>query len=207
MTLTTRQILCGFVLLSAMSGPHAALAQALASPVVTAVSPLTGAVGTVVTLRGTSFTGANVVSFGGTASVMPTAVTATSLHAVVPEGASTGRVEVTTPGGTGTSASTFTVVPTIGAFTPTSALPGESVTVTGFNLVSGGVPAMVQVGQAPVTVTNASLTSLTFTIPTAAATGRILVRTPDGTATSARDLVIIRPPTITALSPAASAPR
>jgi hypothetical protein len=81
------------------------------APTITSFSPTSGRTGTAVTITGTAFTGATAVRFGG---VRASFVfnSATQITATVPVGAVTGKISVTTPGGTGTSAMNFTVVPT-----------------------------------------------------------------------------------------------
>jgi hypothetical protein len=80
----------------------------VAAPTISSFSPNHGPAGTTVTIKGTNLSGASAVSFGG-ASTSPTFVSATQVRAAVPSGATTGRITVTTPGGTATSASNFRV--------------------------------------------------------------------------------------------------
>lgn len=79
------------------------------APTITAFAPSTGPVGTSITITGTNFTGATAVAFNGTAATF-TVNSSTSLAAIVPLGASTGAVSVTTAGGTSVSSSPFTLV-------------------------------------------------------------------------------------------------
>ena len=81
----------------------------LPAPAVTSFIPTSGPVGTSVTLTGTGFTGASKVAFHGTAATSFSVASATKITAAVPSGASTGTIAVTTAGGTGTSATSFTV--------------------------------------------------------------------------------------------------
>ncbi|MBF0494959.1 MAG: DUF1566 domain-containing protein [Deltaproteobacteria bacterium] len=78
-------------------------------PSIISFTPASGAVGTSVTITGANFTGATVVSFGGTAAQSFTVDSATQITAVVGTGA-TGIISVTTPGGTATSNGIFTYV-------------------------------------------------------------------------------------------------
>jgi hypothetical protein len=78
------------------------------APAITSFSPASGPVGTTVTITGTSLTGATALTFHGTAATILTD-TATQITAKVPTGATTGTIAVTTAGGTGTSATSFTV--------------------------------------------------------------------------------------------------
>jgi len=72
-------------------------------------SPTSGAVGTVVTITGTEFTGASKVTFGGVAAPTFTVNSATQITATVPTGAKTGKIGITTNGVTGSSKTNFTV--------------------------------------------------------------------------------------------------
>jgi hypothetical protein len=78
------------------------------APTISSFSPGTGRVGTTVTITGTNLNGATFVRFNGTAATF-TVVSATSVQATVPSGATTGKITVTTPGGTATSSQTFKV--------------------------------------------------------------------------------------------------
>jgi virginiamycin B lyase len=78
------------------------------APTIESFAPASGAVGTSVIINGTSFTGATSVTFNG---VMAAFVinSDTKITATVPIGATTGRITVTTTGGSATSAASFTV--------------------------------------------------------------------------------------------------
>ncbi len=80
-------------------------------PSITSFSPTSGPVGTAVTITGNSFKSATKVTFGGVAATSFQVISDTQVDALVPTGAVTGPVAVTTPGGTGTSATNFTVTP------------------------------------------------------------------------------------------------
>ena len=172
-------------------------------PTLTAISPATGPVGTLVTLTGTNFTGATSVSFNGIAATSFTVVSATSLTATVPAGAATGKVSVTTPGGSAGSTGSFTLIlpPTITSFTPASGIVGVKVTITGTNLT--GATGVTFNGIAAATVTLTSATSISATVPPGATSGPISITTPGGTVTSAATFTVTLPaPTVSALSPA-----
>jgi predicted lipoprotein with Yx(FWY)xxD motif len=78
-------------------------------PTFTGFSPASGTVGTTVTITGMNLAKATKVSFNGTAAVI-VSDTATKIIAMVPVGATTGKISVTTTGGTmGASARVFTV--------------------------------------------------------------------------------------------------
>lgn len=70
-----------------------------------------GSVGDTITISGTNFiVGATAVSFNGTLSSTVNVTSATTLTAVVPVGATTGTISVTTAGGTAVSGTSFTVL-------------------------------------------------------------------------------------------------
>jgi uncharacterized protein (TIGR03437 family) len=70
--------------------------------------PTSGKVGEAVKILGTSLTGATSVTFDGTAAIF-TVVSASEITTTVPTGATTGTVQVVTPGGTLSSNVPFTV--------------------------------------------------------------------------------------------------
>lgn len=73
-----------------------ALAQA---PVISSFSPSSGTIGTSVTINGSNFTGATVVSFGGGHASFKV-VSSSKMTATVPGSAASSRVSVTTAKGT-----------------------------------------------------------------------------------------------------------
>jgi uncharacterized repeat protein (TIGR03803 family) len=78
-------------------------------PEVTSFTPTSGPTGTSVTISGNSFTGTTKVTFGGVAATSYKAKSDTTVDALVPTGAVTGPIAVTTAGGTGSSTTKFTV--------------------------------------------------------------------------------------------------
>jgi hypothetical protein len=87
------------------------------APTITSFTPAFGPVGTSVTITGTNFSGTvsgatfttTSVKFNTTTATTFTVNSATQITAKVPTGATTGKISVTTPGGTATSATNFTV--------------------------------------------------------------------------------------------------
>jgi len=160
-------------------------------PRATAFTPATGPVGTALTITGTNLTGATLVTFTGGVTVAPTAVTATSLRAVVPAGALTGPVSITNGIGTGVSAAVFKMLPKITGFTPATASLGSAVIVSGTNLKTGPGHPVVKVGTVVADVVASSTTEVTFTVPPLAVSGTISITTADGTATRSTALTVI----------------
>src|SRR6266545_2401233 len=84
-----------------------------AAPTISSFLPTSGPVGTSVRINGTGLGGATAVRFNGVAAASFTVnAQGTRIDTKVPSGATTGRITVTTSGGTATSATTFTVLPT-----------------------------------------------------------------------------------------------
>ncbi len=77
-------------------------------PTITSFNPTSGPPGTSVTITGTNLSGFTSVTFGG-APAGVTSSTPTQIVATVPNNAVTGPIAVTTPNGTATSATNFTV--------------------------------------------------------------------------------------------------
>jgi large repetitive protein len=176
-----------------------------AVPTISSFSPSSGPVGTSVTINGTGLSGATAVRFGGVAapsfSVNPSG---TQISTIVPSGAVTGKVTVTTPGGTATSSTNFTVTttaPTISSFSPKSGPVGTSVRISGSGFAGATAVRFNGVAAASFTV-NAQGTRIDAKVPTGATTGKITVTTPGGTATSATNFTVTVPaPTISSFSP------
>src|SRR5712691_5076126 len=105
-------------------------------PVVSSFSPLSGPIGTVVTIHGSEFTGATRVTLWGGVPSAYTVHTDDQITTVVPSGAAIGRIKVTTPSGTATSPVAFQVIPapSITSVSPSSGVAGTVVTVFGANL-------------------------------------------------------------------------
>ena len=81
------------------------------APAISGFSPTRGPVGTSVVIMGQNFTGATRVAFGNFNATTFTVDSSTQITATVPLGAKTGKITVTTAGGTATSSATFTVTP------------------------------------------------------------------------------------------------
>jgi IPT/TIG domain len=177
------------------------------APTVTSFSPMSGPVGTQVDVQGTSFTGASSVTFNGTPDTTFVFNSSTDITAHVPAGATTGPIAVTTPNGTGTSATNFTVTtggggaPTVTSFLPTSGPVGTHVTINGTNFT--GVTSVQFNGVAATSYTVNSTVRITATVPTGATTGPISVSNGGGTGTSSGSFMVTTAsgPRITSFSP------
>jgi len=115
------------------------------APQIAAFSPATAAQGDAVTITGSNLTGVTGVYFGNVSATF-TVSSPTSIQAIVGYGAS-GTVQVISPGGTASLPGFIHQGPAITSFSPTTAGPGQVVTITGSNFSGatevdfGGVPA------------------------------------------------------------------
>ena len=85
---------------------------ALAATTISGFAPVSGPVGTLVTITGTDLTGATAVTFNSTAAANYTVNSATQITATVAANTTTGQISVTVPGAIATSANSFTVTET-----------------------------------------------------------------------------------------------
>jgi hypothetical protein len=100
--------------------------------VVSSFSPISGPVGTSVTISGLAFTGATAVSFNGTPATF-SVTNDNTISATVPAGATSGVISVTGAQSTGTGTSSFTVTLPTTTLTyngTTSAVPGAPITLS-----------------------------------------------------------------------------
>jgi hypothetical protein len=160
------------------------------SPGVSSFSPASGPIGTSVDVRGANFTGATTVEFNGTQASF-TVDSDSELHATVPSGATDGPITVTTPAGSGTSHSSFTVSPSITSFSPTSGLVGTMVDIRGANFT--GATGVKFTGSWAYYFRVDSDTEIHAAVPSGATTGPISITTADGTATSSSSFNVDTP--------------
>lgn len=163
---------------------------------ITGFSPASGKEGAAVTIYGTGFSTTppdNIVKFNG----VPAAVSASatgSISTTVPTGATTGRITVSVGASTATSPQDFTVIPpttpTITDFSPGAGVAGTSVSVTGTYFDPAPDATTVKLNGVSGSATVASSTSLTFTIPGGAASGRLTATTAEGTGASNADFIV-----------------
>ncbi|WP_287130212.1 choice-of-anchor tandem repeat GloVer-containing protein [Candidatus Cyanaurora vandensis] len=169
------------------------------APFLLSFTPVSGAPGTTVTLTGNFLNGTTQVTFNGTAASF-TLNSSTEVTALVPLGASTGPLTLTTGNGTTTSPTAFTVlqlvVPLVTDFTPTSGTVGTSVVLTGLNF-TGARAVQFNTTPAPGFIVNSD-TQITVNVPAGATDGPIQVTSPDGIGTSLTNFAVLGPPVITA---------
>jgi YD repeat-containing protein len=160
---------------------------------IAAFTPSAGGVGTSVTIRGVGFSptpSQNTVTFNGVAASVQSA-TPTELTVVVPPGATTGPIGVTTPTGAAASSSAYVVSgggPVISSFTPLVLKRGELLTVAGSNFAPTIAGNQLAVNTLTAAALSASPGELTTLVP--GGSGRVTVTTSAGSATSEHDVFV-----------------
>lgn len=175
-------------------------------PGITSLTPSSGSAGTVVTITGANLVGATSVNFGTRAAQSFTVVSPQEITAVVPVGAQTAKVTVTTPNGSASSPGNFVVntLPVISDFTPLAGPAGAQVTISGANFIN--VSAVSFNGVASTSVSVQSNSRLTAIVPAGASAGPIRVTTPAGTAVSSSAFVVAQTPTVAGIIPNSGPP-
>lgn len=142
-----------------------------------------------------------------TAPAVARAVSATSAVVSLPQVATgfTGKLVVTTPGGTATTTGSvgLTTVKNIVALpvaSPAAGVVGDTVTVTATN---AGAATSVKLGTQEVPFTVTAINKLTFVVPAGAADGKISITSAAGTSISSASFAL--KPSITSVSPASAA--
>ncbi|HEY1199708.1 MAG TPA: IPT/TIG domain-containing protein, partial [Niastella sp.] len=153
-------------------------------PIINSFTPTSGSSATTITIKGLNFTGATVVSIGGTATSSFTVVSDSTITAVVAAGTNSGAVSVTTGNGTA-SLNGFTYVapnltPHISSFTPTSGTAGTIITIKGVNFT--GAMGVNIGGTAASSFTVVSDSTITAVLAAGTTSGAVSVTTGGGTA-------------------------
>lgn len=172
---------------------------ALPAPVIYGFTPAGTWVGNTVTLSGVNFSATpanNTVKFNGIVATVNSATTS-NLVVTVPSGATNGTITVTTNGLTSTSPNVFVVtpapMPAVTGFAPASGRVGTVVTITGSNFNPNTASANVVKFHNGITatVTAATATTITTTVPAGAVTGPVQVTSWGNTATSGAHFTVL----------------
>ncbi|GAB4217420.1 MAG: hypothetical protein OHK0012_21860 [Synechococcales cyanobacterium] len=149
------------------------------TPVITisSISPANSArVGTPLTISGTNFAGATIVSFGAVDVTIPANVSNTVIFVTIPSNAPLGTdIEITVTGPTGTSApflyEILPALPAISSITPATGAPANTeIIINGSNFSD---PSQVSFGGAIVTATTVTPSAITVTTPNTLLPGNI----------------------------------
>jgi len=150
-------------------------------PVISSVDPLLGGKGAEINIYGTNFLTTHTVSIGNKAVTSFKLLSATHIRAYVADGASDGKVVVSTLGGSGSfDGFRFILPPIISSFLPREAIAGVSVLISGTNL--GDVKGVSFGGKAATSFTIISPTSISAVVAPGSASGNISLTSPGGQA-------------------------
>jgi large repetitive protein len=189
----------GPIRLNAPAGAFITTSNFLILPTLAAFSPASGPVSTPVTIVGANLNvGTPVVIIGGVNAVVQSA-SFSQLTALVPAGATTGPITVTTRDGAATSSTRFYLPPSITAVSPRSGLPSTWVKISGVNFTDASAVSFNAQPADRFAVTNN--TTLGAAVPAGVTSGPISVVTPGGTAVAASNLWFYAAPSISSFSP------
>src|SRR6266568_8190760 len=178
------------------------------APVIDDFSPGAGAPGTTVAIYGVNFATGATVRFNSVADPTAGVASPTRISAQVPATASTGKITVTTSGGTATSATNFvvTIAPVITNFFPKVGVPGTLVTIEGINFT--GITGVGFNGKLVAGIGTPAPNQLVVTVPpTATNSGPITVTNSSGLfGVSAENFFITRAPIINGFIPTIGGP-
>ncbi len=113
----------------------AVLRNKINEPDILAISPVSAGAGTMITIKGTNFSGTTSVNIGGIPATSFTVVDSATITAVVANGSFTNEVSVTATHGTGKFLGFIYKGPHILNFTPHHAGTGKIVTIKGHNFI------------------------------------------------------------------------
>ena len=170
-------------------------AMAAAKPKISSFSPTSGAAGTSVTIKGSNFSGATAVKFNTTSAQTFTVDSSKQVTAVVAAGTTSGKVSVTTPGGTASSTGKFKITtppapptPQITSFTPTTSAALAPVVINGAGFT--GATGVSFNGTPAQSYTVLSDTQIKAWLADHTTSGPITVTIPGGTLTSPSPLTV-----------------
>ncbi|WP_345718827.1 beta strand repeat-containing protein [Kineosporia mesophila] len=182
-----------------------------AAPAITGLSPTHGPVGggTLVSITGSSFTGATTVTFDGIAAAGVIAVSTDTLIIAQAPAHVAGPVSVvvTAPGGTSAAAGFLYVgTPVVSGLSPLNGpiAGGTSVVITGTGFTTGSGATAVQFGgtNASTYTVNSDTQITAVTPPHGAGAAGVTVTTADGGTSAPGTFTYIPVPTVTGISPA-----
>ncbi|MCC6749227.1 MAG: IPT/TIG domain-containing protein [Deltaproteobacteria bacterium] len=146
----------------------------LAVPMVSYYTPHGGSPGETISLRGINLTADATVNLSGISCPVVRRTVPTELLIVVPQNARTGRIVITTTGGSWVSPRDFEVLshPTLSSFSPTQGAPGTRVTLYGQNF-HHGMRVFLGSTQLPIVAIQPSL--VVVVIPQGVYTGNFVI--------------------------------
>jgi hypothetical protein len=178
----------------------------LVPPTITSFNPVSGIIGTTVTITGTNFSivaSENVVKFNNNRTAEVISATATQIVTKVPMDAVGGKIQVTVQNMSALSSNDFDVIqpPTLTSFSPAAGPVGTAVTITGTNFSSVGAENTVTIDGKTAEITSNTTTQLIVTVPAGATSGKVIVTVRGLAVISTSDFGVYNPPVITSFTP------
>lgn len=175
-----------------------------AAPVISSLTPNTGAVGSAIVIAGSNFgtsaTNASV-TFNGTKATI-SSISSTSIKTTVPSGATTGNVVVTVSGVASNGVTfTITAAPSISSLTPNTGAVGSSIVIAGSNFGATQGTGKVTFNGTTAAITSWSATQIVAKVPTGATTGNVVVTAAGGVASNGVTFTVTAAPSISSLVP------
>jgi hypothetical protein len=151
-----------------------------ACPTVSGISPSSGAVGSLVLITGSNFTGVTTVKFGGNVTAVNPTITDTQITGTVPNGATIGVITISKTSCSDVTTSSFTVTqvascPTMSGLSPSSSAVGTTVTINGANFAPTGFVSVKFANSVSSPIITNTGVALTVNVPSGAVTGPITI--------------------------------
>lgn len=148
--------------------------------------------GDMITLKGTNMDLVTVVTFPGVEEAVGLeSQNSTEIKVLMPAAAISGDLQLNTNSGKATAVSIATAKPENISYSAATVPAGEALTVKGINM--DVVSAVVFSGNVEVTVSDATATAISLTVPTTAETGALLLKMANGESVEAPSLTIEKP--------------
>lgn len=148
--------------------------------------------GDMITLKGTNMDLVTDVTFPGVEeAVRLESQNSTEIKVLMPAAAISGDLQLNTNSGKATAVSIATAKPENISYSAATVPAGEALTVKGVNM--DVVSAVVFIGNVEVTVSDATATAISLTVPTTAETGALLLKMANGESVEAPSLTIEKP--------------
>lgn len=148
--------------------------------------------GDMITLKGTNMDLVTDVTFPGVEEAVGLeSQNSTEIKVLMPAAAISGDLQLNTNSGKATAVSIATAKPENISYSAATVPAGEALTVKGVNM--DVVSAVVFSGNVEVTVSDATATAISLTVPTTAETGALLLKMANGESVEAPSLIIEKP--------------
>lgn len=178
----------GVITVTSTSGSGTGPSLFYLQPWITSLSTNGGIVNAAFTITGRSLTNASTVKVNGINYNFSSSDSA--IVASIPSNATSGQIEITTPGGAFISTNNFGIQPKVYGFSPDIGPAGTLVTISGTSLFD---VTSVEFGGVPTPVSSATTNEVQVVVPANATNGPLTVVTPYGNDTSTNSFTVTKP--------------